>query len=70
MTKLDQNMQTRLEKLYQVATTSSVAEFERPVLKANQDLARTALETLASFQPTREGSVSDRPSGSIRTGMV
>ena len=52
MTNLDQNMQTILETLKQkAANTNSIAELERLVLKASQDFARTAFETLASTQP-------------------
>jgi hypothetical protein len=55
MTNLDQNMQTILETLKQkAANTSSIAELERLVLKASQDFARTAFETLASTQPASD----------------
>jgi hypothetical protein len=59
MTKLDQNMQTILENLKQkAANTNSIAELERLVLKASQDFARTALETLASTQPASDSPLS------------
>ena len=52
MTNLDQNMQTILETLKQkAANTNSIAELERLVLKASQDFAHTAFESLASTQP-------------------
>ena len=55
MTNLDQNMQTILETLKQkAANTSSIAELERLVLKASQDFARTAFETLASTKPASD----------------
>jgi hypothetical protein len=55
MTNLDQNMQTILETLKQkAANTSSIAELERLVLKASQDFARTAFESLASTQPASD----------------
>jgi hypothetical protein len=61
MTNLDQNIQTILETLKQkAANTSNIAELERLVLKASQDFARTAFETLASTQPA-----SDSPLGSV-----
>ena len=65
MTNLDQNMQTILETLKQkAANTNSIAELERLVLKASQDFARTAFETLASTKPASDsplGPVSDLP---------
>jgi hypothetical protein len=55
MTNLDQNMQTILETLKQkAANTSSFAELERLVLKASQDFAHTAFESLASTQPASD----------------
>ena len=48
-------MQTILETLKQKAAhTNSIAELERLVLKASQDFARTAFETLASTQPASD----------------
>ena len=55
MTNLYENMQTILETLKQkAANTNSIAELERLVLKASQDFARTAFETLASTQPASD----------------
>jgi hypothetical protein len=65
MTNLDQNMQTILETLKQkAANTSSIAELERLILKASQDFAHTAFESLASTQPASNSPlnpVSDLP---------
>jgi hypothetical protein len=46
---------TNLETLKQkAANTSSISELERLVLKASQDFAHTALESLASTQPAND----------------
>ena len=55
MTNLDENMRIILETLKQkAANTNSIAELERLVLKASQDFAHTAFETLASIQPASD----------------
>ena len=62
MTNLDQNMQTILETLKQkAANTNSIAELERLVLKASQDFARTAFESLASTQPASDSPPNTMP---------